>query len=257
MPDMRCPSPRRECKLGVILPMIRWRGTRAGYGLWEHTREKTLNALPPQSAKTRLTSPHIKRALKPQRFGIARIAGHRSPLPASPLPLWPAEWSRSPRLRRSPREAEDGPGAIALLECLASAEDEDEDAVKRATARVGRLVETFDAIDAARELERRANKAAEDALQIGELVVPKEHQGDVALNNWIAAVMSIYKRITGKGITGKGPGTSVAAPGSVRRGTAAGPLIRFLGAAGKPLGIQLSPDSWRGRVRLLTDKREK
>jgi hypothetical protein len=50
-----------------------------------------------------------------------------------------------------PREAEDGPGAIALLEFLASAEDEDEDAVKRATAGVGRLVEIFDAIDAARE----------------------------------------------------------------------------------------------------------
>jgi hypothetical protein len=52
--------------------------------------------------------------------------------------------------------------------------------------------------------------------------VPKEHQGDVALNNWIAAVMSIYKRIMGKE-----PGTSVAAPGSARRGKADGPLIRF------------------------------
>jgi hypothetical protein len=75
-----------------------------------------------------------------------------------------------------PRQAEDGPGAIALLEFLASAEDNDQDAVKQATARVGRLVEILDAIDAARELEHRAEKAAEDALQIGELIVPKEQR---------------------------------------------------------------------------------
>jgi hypothetical protein len=55
-----------------------------------------------------------------------------------------------------PREAEDGPGAIAFWEFLASAEDNDEDAVKWATARVGRLLAIFDAIDAARELEKRA-----------------------------------------------------------------------------------------------------
>jgi len=148
-----------------------------------------------------------------------------------------------------PREAEDGAGAISLLEFLASAKDNDEGAVKRATARVGRLVEIFDAIDAARELERRANKAAEDALQVGELIVPKEHRGDAAVNNWTAAMISIYERVAGKE-----PGTSVGAPGSARRGKAAGPLIRFLEAAGKPLGIQHSPDSWRGRIRdLLID----
>jgi len=30
------------------------------------------------------------------------------------------------------------------------------------------------------------------------LTVPKEHQGDVAVNNWIAAMLSVYKRMTGK-----------------------------------------------------------
>jgi len=152
-----------------------------------------------------------------------------------------------------PREAEDGPGALALLEFLAFADDNDEDAVKRATARVGRLVEIFDAIDAARDLERRANKAAEDALQIGELTVPNDHQGNVPVNDWIARMMAVYKQITGEN-----PRTSVISPGSPRRGKAAGPLIRFMEAAGKPLGIQHSPDSWRGRVRdLLTDGRKK
>jgi len=38
---------------------------------------------------------------------------------------------------------------------------------------------------------------AEDAVQIGELVVPKGHHGQVAVNDWIAAMMSIYQKITG------------------------------------------------------------
>ena len=122
-----------------------------------------------------------------------------------------------------PREATDGPGAIALLEFLASAEDDDEDEVIRATARIGRLVEIFDSIDAARALERRADKAAEDALRIGELIVPREYQGDVVVNNWIAAMMSIYKRLTGKE-----PRTSVGAPGTARRGKATGPIDPLL-----------------------------
>jgi hypothetical protein len=89
-----------------------------------------------------------------------------------------------------PAQAADGPGSIALLEFLASAEDGTEDEVIRATARIGRLVEVLEAVDAARELERRARKAAEDAVQIGELIVPKGHHGDTAVINWIAAKSS-------------------------------------------------------------------
>ena len=142
-----------------------------------------------------------------------------------------------------PAQAADGPGAIALLEFLASAEHGTEDEVVRATARVGRLVEIFDSIDAARELERRARKAAQDVVRIGELIVPKGHRGDAAVNDWIAAMMSIYKSVTGKD-----PGTSVNPPGRPDRGKAAGPLTRFLDAASKPLDIVFSPDSWRRRV---------
>ena len=149
-----------------------------------------------------------------------------------------------------PAQAPDGP-ATAVLEVLASADDGSEDAVIRATARIGRLVEILEAGDAARDLERLAGKGAEDVAQIGKLIVPKGHQGDVAENDWIAAMMSIYKQITGKD-----PGTSVIAPGRPGRGKAAGPLIRFLAAAGKPLGIEYSANSWRGRVReVLTGSR--
>jgi len=147
-----------------------------------------------------------------------------------------------------PREAPDGPGAIALLEYLASAEDSTEDDVIQATARVGRLVEILDSIDAARELERRAEKAAQDALQIGKLIVPKVHQGDDADNTWIADMMPVFKQITGRE-----PGISVGAPGSDDEGIPGGPLIRFMEAAGKPLGIEYSPHAWRSRLRRVLD----
>jgi hypothetical protein len=145
-----------------------------------------------------------------------------------------------------PGEAEDGPGAIALLEYLASAEDNDEDAVIRATARIGRLVEVLDSIDAARELEQRAEMAAEDALKIGALIVPKGHQGNAPVNDWIAGMMGLFKQITGQN-----PGVSIGAPGTSNGGVPGGPTMRFLEAAGKPLGIELTPDSWCGRIRDL------
>lgn len=99
----------------------------------------------------------------------------------------------------------------------------------------------------------RAVRTSARSDRARELIVPKEHAGDAAVNNWIAAMMSIYKSLTGKE-----PRTSVGAPGRARRGKATGPLIRFLEAASKPLGLQHSPDSWRGRVRdLLTDGSKK
>jgi hypothetical protein len=86
-----------------------------------------------------------------------------------------------------PAQAPDGPGN-AILEVLASAEDGSEDAVIRATSRIGRLVEILETVDAARELEHRAHKGAEDVVQIGKLIVPKGHHGEAAVNDWIAAM---------------------------------------------------------------------
>jgi hypothetical protein len=144
---------------------------------------------------------------------------------------------------RDPAQAPDGP-AIAVLQVLASADGGTEDAVVRATARMGRLVEILEAMDATREIKHRAEIGAEDVVRVGELVVPKGHQGEAAVNDWIAAMMSIYKQITGND-----PGISVVAPGRLGRGKAAGPLIRFLEAAGKPLRIQLSAESFAGRIK--------
>ncbi len=141
------------------------------------------------------------------------------------------------------REALDGPGDIDILAFLGSVEGEAEEEVIQATAPIGRLVEIVEAIKAARFFETRARKAAEDAVHIGKLL-PKGHQGDDAANEWIAAVMSLYEKITGRKAR-----TSVIAPGNPDRGKAAGQLLRFLEAAGAPLAIKYSPDSWRARVR--------
>ncbi|MCJ7754577.1 MAG: hypothetical protein MUP13_08435, partial [Thermoanaerobaculales bacterium] len=48
---------------------------------------------------------------------------------------------------------------------------------------------------AARELERRALEGAKDVIVVGKLTVPKGHQGDAAVNNWIAKMMDIYRKI--------------------------------------------------------------
>jgi hypothetical protein len=142
-----------------------------------------------------------------------------------------------------PAEAPDGPSSDVLI-ALVSADDQTEDPVVRATARIGRLVEILEAGDAARELERRAHREAENAVQVGKLIGIKGHQGDAAVNDWIAAAISIYRQITGRN-----PSLSTVAANRLGRGKATGPLIRFLQAAGKPLGIQSSPDSLAARVK--------
>ena len=101
-------------------------------------------------------------------------------------------------------------------------------------------------INASAEFEGRAQKAAIEAAEIGKLTVREGNPGDDAVNEWIAAMMTVYRAITGKE-----PATSVGAPERPNEGIAAGPLIRFLKAAGKPLKIEFSEDAWRSRVRTI------
>jgi len=141
-------------------------------------------------------------------------------------------------------EAHDGPGDVEILKILSWAVEHDEDPVTTATRRVGRLVEILEALEAAGDIEQWARQGAHEVIEFGGLTVPKEHQGDIAFNYWIAAMLPIYKQITGND-----PGTSVGTAGSSRRGKGGGPLIRFLAAAEKPLGLEHSADSLRDRVR--------
>jgi hypothetical protein len=138
--------------------------------------------------------------------------------------------------------ADDGPGDWALLQAL-SAEPGGEEAVIRATARVERLAEIFEATEATQLLQHCADKAAEDATKSSRSI-PKGRRGELAENDWIAAQLSLYEKITRRKAR-----TSVIAPGRPGAGKSAGPLIRFLAAAGKPLGIKHSAGSWRARIR--------
>ena len=145
-----------------------------------------------------------------------------------------------------PDEAADGPGDPEIFEALVLIGEPDANPIMEATRRIGRLVEIVEGIAAAAEFDRRAQKAATEVAEVGKLTVREGNPGDDAVNEWIAAMMTIYREITGKE-----PATSVGAPGRPNEGIAAGPLIRFLQAAGKPLKIEFSEDAWRSRVRTI------
>jgi hypothetical protein len=140
-------------------------------------------------------------------------------------------------------DALDGPGDRDLLIFLASYSGTPEEEVIVATAKIGRLTKMLGAVRGAKLLQTCAAKAIQEAERFGELI-PKGHAGDRPENEWIAAIMSLYEKITGRKAA-----TSIEAPGSPRRGKASGPMIRFLAAAGEPLGIKYLPGSWRGRIR--------
>jgi hypothetical protein len=145
-----------------------------------------------------------------------------------------------------PDEAPDGPGNIEILAALVLVGERNEGPVIEATRRIGRLTEIFDGVAAAAELERRAKKAAIEVAEIGKLTVREGNPGDDTVNDWVAAMMGLYRMITGKE-----PATSVGAPERPNVGMAGGPLIRFLEAAGKPLKIEFSGAAWRSRVRTV------
>jgi len=145
-----------------------------------------------------------------------------------------------------PNNAADGPGDPDILNALVLLGEPKEDPVIQGTRRIGRLVEIIDCVAATAEFERRAKQAATEVTMVGKLTVQEGNPGDDAVNNWTDAMMSIYRKITGKE-----PATSVGAPERPNEGIAAGPLIRFLGAAGEPLEIKFSEDAWRSRVRTV------
>jgi len=149
-------------------------------------------------------------------------------------------------------DAADGPGNFELLEVLAAVEPPSEDAVINATTRMGQLAAMMDAVEAALELESRALEAAGNVIEIGKLTVPKGHQGETPVNNWIASMMETCRKITGSE-----PTTSVGQVGQPNEGIASGPFIRFLQAAGEPLGLSYSEDAWRSRVRTIHEAHHK
>ncbi len=143
-------------------------------------------------------------------------------------------------------EAADGAGDPEILDALILLGEPDAAPVLEATQRIGRLVEIMEAMAAAAELSLRASKATAEAAEVGKLTVEEGNRGDMAINDWIAAMMSAYRIMTGKE-----PATSVGGFDQPDEGIGRGPLIRFLAAAGAPLGLEFSGDAWRSRVRTV------
>jgi hypothetical protein len=147
------------------------------------------------------------------------------------------------------RKAPDGPGDIALLEFL-SGDSASEDNIIEATAAVGRLMEVFDAIDAAQTVERAARQAVDDAERLSRLTGLKGRSGDLALNVWIADLMSVFKTLTGRD-----PRMSTVSSGP-DQGKPSGPFVRFLEAAAAPVEFEGQPlclRSIRERARSLQE----
>ncbi len=87
---------------------------------------------------------------------------------------------------------------------------------------------------------------AEIRARMERFPIAKRNGGDAALNEWIFLRGNIWDEIYERK-----PGTSVGAPTRPNEGMAGGPLVRFIAAAGKPLGIALSDEAIRERVRCL------
>ena len=143
-----------------------------------------------------------------------------------------------------PADAPDGPGDPDVYDALTYAPGTDRVVVRRATERIGRLVEIIEAIEAARIIQKTATEAVPEVTRVGDLTVLKGHAGDMALNGWIASMMSIYKAITGSK-----PTLSVAAPRRADEGKPTGPFLRFLKATAEPVGLELK--DVRSRVRAI------
>jgi hypothetical protein len=143
-------------------------------------------------------------------------------------------------------EAADCFGDHDILKALVLVGDVNEDAVTAAIRQIAGLHEIVEGVMAAVEFECRAKTASIEVAEVGNLTLREGNPGDDAINGWIATMMSLYRTITGKV-----PATSVGATNSSNEGIAAGPLIRFLEAASKPLGIELFEDALRSRVRTI------
>jgi hypothetical protein len=82
--------------------------------------------------------------------------------------------------------AEDGPEDWPLLQALSYAGGSSEDEVIRATGRVGDLAQILEAVEATQLLQHCAERASEDSE-----FLPKGRRGELAENDWIAAMMDV------------------------------------------------------------------
>ena len=143
----------------------------------------------------------------------------------------------------------DGPDDWSVIELLTTRGGPDENEVLAAANRIEHLLEVLSVVEAAAAISNWSERSRGRALAVRESITPKGFSGDIATNDWIAAMMGIYKAITSKE-----PATSIGAIGRNNESQAGGPLIDFLTAAGKPIGVEMTGHAWRERVRSILRK---
>jgi hypothetical protein len=100
------------------------------------------------------------------------------------------------------------------------------------------------------ELAQLASEAAPEATRLGTAIGIRGNPGEWGVNDWLRSMLGLYKELTGQE-----PRTSIGAPTRGNEGDASGPLIRFVTAAGSPVGLTYTPQAWRGRIRAILARR--
>jgi hypothetical protein len=134
-----------------------------------------------------------------------------------------------------------------VLAVLTSHDGPGEDDVLQAADRMARLYEMVSIANAASDIEKWAEVAKVRAIPVRKRITLPGHVGELATNYWIGDMMDIYQKLTGRK-----PATSTDPKSRPKAGKVTGPLVPFLAAAAKPLGLEMSPDAWRKRVRTIS-----
>ncbi len=145
-----------------------------------------------------------------------------------------------------PKNAIDGSGNSIIINILTNHPGITDSDVFSAADKLARLNEICDGILAASDLNKWLADEREKALKVSKLVTKPGHTGNDAINEWIASMMSIYQKITGRI-----PRISRASPTQPNAGKATGPLVRFLQAAARPICVNISNDAWAARIEAI------
>jgi len=137
-------------------------------------------------------------------------------------------------------DAAEGRGDREIFDALVLAyEDASEDDFLRSIQAIALLPQIVASACAAIDIRGRAIQARRDSVDVGELGGLKTYDGNRPLNQWVSAMLGIYKALTR---------VDPFSPLKYGRGSQ---LCLFLDAASRPLKIEQAPSQWRERVKAL------
>jgi hypothetical protein len=152
--------------------------------------------------------------------------------------------SLSKKLTIDPDAIEDGITDPRIANALVLETDHDDKDLKVLLSKLYEYGEdTRGSVAAALELYERAKAGVTALERVRDNLKRADDTSDAALSGWIDDMLSLYVEITKEDIK-----FSKVKDEEPNAGEPTGPLIRFLIAAGKPIGIELSPYSLARRI---------